>query len=317
MGRKKVLIDCDPGMDDSMAIIMACKSSELEVKAITTVMGNYPVETTARNARKILELIGRTDIPVAKGMGRPMTRPAPKDPFTHGKDGQADANLPEPKMPLSENHAIDLIIDTINANPDEIYILATAPLTNIAMALLKAPEIKNKIAGIYAISGAFGLNEYAFLNATGDTPQSDWNVYVDPEAAEVVYNAGLNFVALGLDVSTHFDVNFTADDMIALKTSRNKEAQFLENAIRFIQNRGFDAYCAIIDCMAVGYAIDPTLIRTIRARVGIETKSGLTLGMTVRDGRHHHVWEQLPLINIGAGVDYERFLRLIMKLFLA
>lgn len=314
---KKIILDCDPGMDDSMAIVMACKSKALEVMAITTVNGNYPVEVTSKNALKVLELLGRTEIPVGKGMACPMVRQSPKDPFTHGKDGQAENFLPDPVTPLSEKHAVDLIIDTVKANPGEVYILSTGPMSNIAMAIRKAPEIVGMIPGVYAISGAFGLNKYSFANATGDTPQSEWNVFVDPEAADLVYNSGIKLVALGLDVATHFDVNLTDEDLEKLEKSDRKEAGFLLNAIRFVNNRGFEAYCTVIDCMAVGYAIDPTLVETITGHVGIETKGELTLGMTVLDSRHHHVWENLPVIEIGKSADYHRFLNLLMDLVLA
>lgn len=309
---KKIILDCDPGMDDAMAIIMACKSPQLDIKAITTVNGNCPVDVTSSNALKILELLGRTDIPVAKGMAKPMVRDVPKDPFTHGDDGLAQANLPVPVTSLSKQHAVDLIIETVSENPGEIFILALAPMTNLAMAIQKDPEIKKKIAGICAISGAFGLNSYAYANATGDTPQSEWNVYVDPEAADLVYRSGIPLIALGLDVATHFDVNFSDEDRQRLVQSGKREAWFLNNAIDFVQQRGFESYCTIIDCLAVGWAIDPTLIETIQGRVGIEKKDGLTLGMTVLDSRHHHVWEHLPLIEIGCRVDYGRFLKLLM-----
>lgn len=314
---KKIILDCDPGMDDSMAIIMACKSQDLEVMAVTTVNGNYPVDITSKNAQKILEMIGRTDIPVGKGMSVPMVRPVPKDPFTHGTDGQAENFLPEPITPLSSRHGVDLIIDIIKENPGEIYMVCTAPMSNLAMAMVKAPEIKPMIAGIYGISGAFGLNDCAFANATGDTPQSEWNVYVDPEAAAIVYDSGVPFVALGLDVATHFDVNLTDEDLKRLEESDNPEAGFLRQAIRFVNGRGFEAYCTVIDCMAVAYAIDPTLVETIEGHVGIETQSSLTLGMTVLDRRHHHVWEHLPVVSIGKKADCGRFLRLLMDLVLA
>lgn len=317
MSKKKIILDCDPGMDDSMAIVMACKSEELEVMAITTVNGNYPVEVTSVNALKVLEMLGRTDIPVGKGMPAPMVRPTPKDPFTHGKDGQAENFLPDPVTPLSDKHAIDLIIDIVKENPGEVYILCTGPMSNLAMAMVKEPEIKEMIAGVYAISGAFGLNQYAFANATGDTPQSEWNVFVDPEAADIVYRSGVKLVALGLDVATHFDVNLTQRDLEELEKSPNREAGFLLQAIRFVNGRGFEAYCTVIDCMAVGYAIDPTLVETFTGRVGIETKGELTLGNTVLDARHHHVWESLPRIEIGKTADYGRFLKLLMDLVLA
>lgn len=317
MAVKKIILDCDPGMDDSMAIIMACKSPALKVMAVTTVNGNYPVEVTSLNARKILELLGRTDIPVAQGMAAPMVRPAPRDPFTHGADGQAENFLSEPALALCGRHAVDLMIDLIRENPGEIHLVATGPMTNLAMALQKAPEIRGMIAGITAISGAFGLNRYAFANATGDTPQSEWNVYVDPEAAELVYNSGIPLVALGLDVATHFEINLSEEEIRALEESKNREAAFLRQAIRFVNQRGFEAYCAVIDCLAVGYAIDPSLVETFAGRVGIETKGELTLGNTVLDARHHHVWEQLPVIEIGRSVDYGRFLKLLLELVLA
>lgn len=313
---KKIILDCDPGMDDSMAIVMAAKAPELKLMAVTTVNGNYPADITCINARKVLEMLRREDIPVAKGMERPMVRNAPKDPFTHGKDGQAENFLPDPKMPLDSRHAVDLLIDLIKENPGEITVIVTGPMSNIAMAITKAPEIKNMIKEIIAISGAFGLNEYAFLNATGDTPQSEWNVYVDPEASKIVYESGIPMTALGLDVATHFDVDFTEEEIKSLEDSEKKEAGFLRQAIRFNGNRGFDAYCTVIDCMAVAYAIDSSLVQTMKTRVGVETKDGLTLGMTVVDRRHHHVWENLPIIEIGCDVDYERFLKLVLELVL-
>lgn len=313
---KKIILDCDPGMDDSMAIVMAAKSPELELLAVTAVNGNYPVEVTSTNARKVLEMLGRQEIPAAKGMAGPMVRPAPPDPFTHGADGQAENFLPEPVMPLAEEHAVELIVRLAKENPGEVTVVCTGPMSNLAMALVKEPGLAGQLAGVVAISGMFGLNEYAFRNATGDTPQSEWNVYVDPEAAKIVYESGVPLVALGLDVATHFDVNFSDADIKAFAESPRPEARFLSQAIRFAAERGFEAYTTIIDCMAVGYVIDPTLVRTMRGRVGVETQSPLTLGMTVLDRRHHYVWEQLPMIEIGVEADYGRFLRMLRDLVL-
>lgn len=315
--KKKVIIDCDPGMDDSAAIILALKSPELDVQAITTVAGNYPIDITSSNARKVLELLGRTDIPVARGCGHPLVRPAPSDPFTHGRDGQGENFLPVPTMPLADEHAVDLIIRTARANPGELWLLCLAPMTNLALALRKEPELTELLAGVIAISGAFGLNEYAFLNGTGDNPQSEWNVYFDPEAAKVVYESGVDLVALGLDVATHFDVNFSQQDLDDFENSPNPECRFLRQAIRFNNGRGFQSYCTIIDCMAVGYAVDPSLVETMTGKVGVETRGELTLGMTVLDRRHHHTWSHLPDVRIGKSADYGRFLALLKERFLA
>jgi purine nucleosidase/pyrimidine-specific ribonucleoside hydrolase len=138
---KKILLDCDPGMDDSAAIIMAAKSKDLELLGVTTVTGNYAVTVTAANARKTLEMIRRTDIPVAQGMARPMVRPAPKDPFTHGEDGQAENFLPGPVMPLSPLHAVEFIIETVKAHPGEVSILATGAVPGAKPASLRRPLI--------------------------------------------------------------------------------------------------------------------------------------------------------------------------------
>ena len=310
---KKVLIDCDPGMDDSLAIILACKSDALDVKAITTVSGNYHVDITSVNARKTLELLNRTDIPVARGMAKPIVRDLASDPFTHGEDGQANANLPNPTIDLVSQHAVDLIIDTVKKYPNELYIAALGPLTNIAMAFLKSPEIIPMIKGIYAIAGAYGLNKYSAANATGDNPQSEWNVYVDPEAADIVFKSGVSLTAIGLDVATHFDVNFTEQQLRILEEANTKEADFLLNMIQFVNGRGFESYCVLIDSMAVGALIDETTIKTLRGKVGIETKGEITLGMTVLDTRHHHTWNNLPEIDIAYEADYEKFLDIVMR----
>ncbi len=312
---KNIILDCDPGMDDSAAVIMAAKSPEIKLLAVTAVNGNYPVELTAANARKTLELLGRTDILVGQGMAAPLVRKSPGDPFTHGKDGQAEANLPEPAMPLSEKHGVDLLADTIRANPG-LTVVMTGPMTNLAAAMRKYPELPDMVGEVVAISGMFGLNAAAFANATGDTPQSEWNVYVDPEAADIVYRSGVKLTAIGLDVATHFEVDFSPDELAKLAQADKPEARFLHNAVQFVQRRGFGAYCAVIDCMAVAYVIDPSLLDTFTGRVGVETKDGLTLGMTVLDCRHHHAWERLPQINIARKADYARFLQLLLQMVL-
>jgi len=312
-----VLIDCDPGMDDSLALILALKSPVLSVKAITTVAGNYPVDVTSCNALKTLELINRTEIPVAKGMSAPLVRELPKDPFTHGEDGQAESYLADPVTALQPVHAVDLIIETVKNHAGNIHILALGPLTNIAMAIRKAPEIIPMITKITAIAGSFGLNKYATANATGDSPQSEWNVYVDPEAADLVFKSGVAVQAIGLDVATHFDVNFTEEELDELRRSSKPEAAFLLNMIAFVTNRGFESYCVLIDSMAVAATINPSLIQSMRARVGVETKGELTLGMTVLDTRHHFSWSHLPEIEVAYQAEYRQFLRLVMDTVLS
>ena len=278
---RKIIVDCDPGMDDSSAIIMAVKNPNLDIQAVTTVNGNYPVDITYRNARRIMRMLGREDIPVYRGCSRPLVRDIPNDPFTHGRDGQGESFLPDSELPENPTHAVNAIIDLIRQHPGEITLVCLAPMTNIAMALRLAPDIKDKIVEVIAISGAFGLNEASFLNATGDTPQSEWNVYVDPEATKQVYESGLKVTAIGLDVATYFSVDFTDEDLARLAATA-----------------------------------DPTLLKSVRGRVGVSTQDGLTLGMTIMDRRHHHVWTNLPEINVAVSADYARFLHGLIEDFL-
>lgn len=313
---KKILIDTDPGMDDTLAIILAIKSSAVELLGISSVAGNYPIEVTTRNALKTVELVKRTDIPVARGMGKPLARPLAKDPFSHGSDGQAETHLPEPTTKPSGRHGVDQIIDMVRANPGEVTVITLGPLTNLAMAFMKEPDIVPLVKEVVAIAGSFGLNKYAFANATGDTPQSEWNVFVDPEAARLVFESGVPVRAVGLDVATHFDINFTEAQLATLKASARPEANIVEKMVRFVQGRGFESYCVLIDSMAVAAVIDESLIGTTRARVGVETKGELTLGQTVADFRHHHGWAHLPEIKVASSADYRRFLDLVMTLVL-
>lgn len=313
---KKILIDTDPGMDDTLAIILAAKSKAVELLGISSVAGNYPIEVTTKNALKTLELIKRTDIPVARGMGKPLARPLAKDPFSHGSDGQAEAHLPEPATQPANKHGIDQIIDVVRTNPGEVTVITLGPLTNLAMAFMKEPAIVPLVKEVVCIAGSFGLNKYAFANATGDTPQSEWNVFVDPEAARLVLESGAPIRAVGLDVATHFDINFTEEQLAILKSSARPEANIVEKMVRFVQGRGFESYCVLIDSMAVAAVIDPSLIGTTKARVGIETKGELTLGQTVADFRHHHGWSHLPEIDVASSADYARFLDLVMALVL-
>lgn len=313
MTPRKVILDCDPGMDDSMAIVLAVKSPVLDVCAITATHGNYPIEVTSANARKTLELLRRMDVPVARGAARPLVQDSPADPFTHGDDGQAGNHLPEPTMPLRARHAVDFIVETVNASPGEVTVIATGPLTNVALALRLDPDLAAKIERVVAISGAFGVNECAYTNATGDNPLSEWNVYVDPEAAQIVYESGVPLTAIGLDVATHFDVDFSDEEIERLRGSDLPEARFLATAVDFVRGRGYGAYCAVIDCVAVAHVIDDSLIETSPGLVGIETHGRLTRGMTVWDRRRHHEWTHLPTIDIARSADYRRFLDLLIN----
>jgi inosine-uridine nucleoside N-ribohydrolase len=309
---RKVLIDTDPGIDDAVAIMLAIQSRKLDVKAITTVSGNLQADRCSANARKILDLIGADDIPVARGTQRPLARPYPKDPFSHGDDGLANLGLPSSPRAEDPRFAPDLIVATVNANVNDITLIALGPLTNLALALLRDPELPRKVSSVIVIGGAYGFNTAGSARATGDNPVSEWNIYVDPEAAKMVFEAGFALTAIGLDVATHETIELDARHRELLAQSKRKSAWFLAGAVEFVERRGFRSYCALIDALAVATVIDPAVIRTQRLRVGIETRGELTTGQTVVDRREHFQWSHLPLVNAASDVDGELFLQCLM-----
>ncbi len=310
---KRVIIDCDPGIDDSLAIIFAVKSRELEIEAITCVSGNLPADRTSINALKTLELIGAPAIPVAKGMMTPLVRPYPKDPFSHGDDGLGNTGLPFPKRTVDPRFAPDLMIETIRNHCGAITLLATGPLTNVALALQRDPEIARMVERAILIAGAYGFNEYAYRYATGDNPVSEWNVFVDPEAARIVFRSGMPILAIGVDVFAHPDINFRPAHLDALRNSGNVESAYLLKLVQYVESKNFDTYSAQIDALAVAALLDPTLVRTRRIHADVETKGELTLGQTVADVRAHFRWTHLPTIEAACEVDYSRYLDLLIN----
>ncbi|MPV36277.1 nucleoside hydrolase [Georgenia subflava] len=304
----KLLIDCDPGIDDAVAIISALKRSDVDVLALTAVTGNLPADRTSVNARKILELMGATDIPVAQGPLQPLSREYPADPFSHGDDGLANTGLPEPTARLDPRAAAQLIVDVVNDHPGEVSIAALGPLTNLALALRIDPELPRKVRRVAAIAGSFGFTPYAWTQATGDNPVSEWNVYVDPGAAAEVFAAGFDLTAVGLDTATHPAVNLDERRFSVLQDSDRPEARFAVDTVHFVRGRNYQSYCALIDAMAVAVLTNPEWFTTEQVRCAVETAGELTLGMTVVDRRNHHRWQHLPLLQAVSDVDYAAFL---------
>ncbi len=307
MTMKKVIIDCDPGIDDALALMIAIRSRQLEIEAITTVSGNLTSDRCFNNVLKVFELLNVDSIPVGQGPLKPLVRDFPSDPFSHGVDGLGNTGLPEPKLQLPRRYAPDLIVETVDRYPGEITLIGTAPLTNIALALMKDPELPKKVNGLIIIGGAFGFDKSAALNATGDNPVSEWNIYVDPEAARLVFHAGFALTAIGLDVATHSDINYRDTDIERLKASNNPEAKFALGLIEFAKGRGFGSWTNLIDSMAVVTAIKSDLIKVKKIHVDVETKGELTRGQTVTDIRDNFRWTHLPAIDAAYEADYSAF----------
>jgi inosine-uridine nucleoside N-ribohydrolase len=302
-----ILIDCDPGMDDAVAIMLALKSPGVRVHAITCATGNLLAQRCAENASKILDVLDAPPIPVAVGPAQPMVRAHAVDPFSHGADGLAETNLPLSSRPTDPRFAPDVIIETVDALPHSLTVIALAPLTNLALAMIKAPGIAERISQIYFIGGNYGFHECGQLFGTGTTPLSEWNVLVDPEAARIVFRSGVPLVAMGVDIWARPEMNLTDAELDLLRDSSKPEANLVARFVDFVQRRGYSRYSALIDALAVAVALDPTLVSTHEVGIDVETVSPLTLGMTVVERRVHHAWSELPRIRAAYDADFDRY----------
>lgn len=296
----------DTGVDDAMAILLAVKSPELKVEAITTVSGNVHVDKTSENSLKVLEIAGMGDIPVAKGMERPLVRRLETGEAYHGKDGLGDTDLPPPRLGLHPKHAVELLIEKVMSYPGEITLIPTGPLTNVAKAFLREPRMIERIKGIILMGGAFAVTSYGHGNVG---PVSEFNVWCDPEAARIVFRSGLPITAVGLDV--------TADPSACLSEKylrrfRSIDTPIAKLIVKLSEFRlGLARSIRLHDPLAVAVAIDGSLVKTKKYWVDVETKGEITRGETVADRRPRWRWrDKVPNVDVCYGVDGERFLDL-------
>ncbi len=279
---KRVIIDTDPGIDDTAAILFALGSPELKVEALTTVFGNVSVEKCTTNSLRILEAAGREDIPVYPGSGRPfgMGEPAFAQ-YIHGSDGLGDSDAPEPTISVQNRNAVVEIIDRLLASPGEITVIALGRLTNVALAINVEPSIVDAIDEVIVMGGA--------VTVPGNvTPVATANLWGDPQAADVVYRSGAKIVQVGLDVCRK--VEFTPRQLMHTWSADTGGTRLLQGAVAFIQQaynrRGRlsnPAGAQFNDVPAMAYAIDPTLFTTKEAFVRVEHLGEMTKGQTVAD----------------------------------
>lgn len=307
-----VIIDCDPGIDDASALMLAMRSGALNVRAITCATGNLLADRSAQNACRVLDVLGAEEIPVSAGALQPLVRQYGVDPFSHGSDGLGDIGIPSSSRRLDSRFAPDMIIEVAQQYPG-ISVLATAPLTNVALALMKAPKLAELIGHIYFIGGNYGFNECSQLYGTGTTPQSEWNVLVDPEAVRLVFRSGIPLTAIGVDVWTRQEMNLSEAELERLEGSDRHEARTVAAFVRFVEGRGYGRYCAYIDATAVALLLNPTMFSTREVGVDVETVSPLTLGMTVVERRVHHAWTHLPRINAAYDADFASFREFLVE----
>jgi purine nucleosidase len=280
MPPSRIIIDTDPGQDDAVAILLALASpDEIEVLGITAVAGNVPLPLTQRNARIVCELAGRRDVPVYAGCAAPLKRKLVTAEHVHGRTGLDGPDLPEPTMPLAEGHAVDFIIQTLRREPARTVTLCPlGPLTNIATAFSRAPDIVERVARIVLMGGAY-------FEVGNITPTAEFNIYVDPEAADIVFKSGAEIVVMPLDVTHKALVTKARNDAFrALGTPVGiAVAQMTDFFERFDKEKYGSAGAPLHDPCVTAYLIRPELFSGRHINVMVETGSDLTLGMTVAD----------------------------------
>ncbi|KXB07570.1 hypothetical protein AKJ54_00015 [candidate division MSBL1 archaeon SCGC-AAA382K21] len=290
---KNVLLDVDTGVDDALAILLALASPELEVKGITTVKGNVEVEKVTRNTLNVLELSGFEEIPVAEGMSEPLNFVKKEGEigklnetgveggdYFHGKDGLGNSNLPDPKTSPVDESAVDFLIDSIRNNAGDLTLITTAPLTNIARAIQKDPEITNLVKEHVMMGGAYSLTPYGYGNVT---PVSEFNIWADPLAADQVFCSDLPTVAVGLDVTQDPTVAFNeiSPDYFS---KENKIHEFVRSLISFYHEKGSKATYPH-DPIAVSFAVDQEIFEWDDFHVRVETSGTIARGQTIVERR--------------------------------
>ncbi|OIW17362.1 hypothetical protein TanjilG_22474 [Lupinus angustifolius] len=310
---KKIIIDTDPGIDDAMAIFLALRSPEIEVIALTTIYGNVYTTLATRNALHLLEVAGRTDIPVVEGSHVTLTKGTKLRiaDFVHGADGLGNQNFPPPKGKPLEDSAAAYLVQQAKENPGKITVVALGPLTNIALAVQLDPEFYKNIGQIVILGGAFAVNGNV-------NPAAEANIFGDPDAADVVFTSGADILAVGINV-TH-QVVLTDSDREKLASSNGNFAQYLNKILDVYFSYHREAYNTkgvyLHDPTALLAAIDPSLVTCMEGIVRVQT-NGITRGITILYNKQKRFgeiteWSNKPSVKVAVTVDAPRVVKLVM-----
>jgi inosine-uridine nucleoside N-ribohydrolase len=315
---QKVIIDTDPGVDDAFALFLAMRSPELQVEAITAVAGNVPLSLTLPNALRLVEIAGRKDIPVAAGASSPLIRKLVDASYAHGNNGLAGVTFPAAKLEPVKDRAADLICRIVRANPGAITIIGIGPLTNVALALREDPEIASMIQSIVLMGGS--------LSGGNVTPAAEFNFYVDPEAASIVFGSGIPIRMVGLDVTRKVELTQRHIDTLQAGSGPVSEAaaRIAESALRMQRAPNSAGRMHLHDPLAVSCLINPTILSFEDYHVAIETSGTITAGESV-GFRHSPLSFSAPLqtanltsvapfvvnASVATGVDSDKFFDLL------
>ncbi|MFI6453666.1 nucleoside hydrolase [Streptosporangium amethystogenes] len=302
MSARKIIIDCDPGIDDALALALAHGSPDLEVLGITTVGGNVDLARTTDNALRLREFLGFGDVPVTAGSAGALLRARVDAADVHGGSGLGDALLPPATLPPDAGHAVDFIVETLRADPGEVTLVAIGPLTNVALAVLREPRIVGWARGLTILGGSYTRGNFS--------PAAEFNIAADPEAAAIVFGAGWTVTMIGLDVSRAA----MATEAVAARMAAMGRlgADLLIPCVRFYGMITADDGPAIHDACAVAHLIDPSLITLEPAVVDVETAGRFTSGMTVTD---FDLRGRAPNALVGTSLDVGRFWDLLLAVY--
>ncbi|MCC7127492.1 MAG: nucleoside hydrolase [Microbacteriaceae bacterium] len=297
MTARKLLLDCDPGLDDALAILLAHGDPGLDLVAVTAVGGNVSLETTTRNALDLREYLGFPQVPVAAGAAGPLVREARNAAEVHGIGGLGDVVLPRASLPLDPRGAVELIVETIAASPGQVHLVATGPLTNIALALRAEPRIAQWAASFTIMGGSFTRGN--------TTPAAEFNIYADPEAAAEVFAAGWQVTMVGLDLTLQALVDDRIQErMLGLGPLGRNFVVPLSTFWNDPQDPDWGGQ-AVHDVCAVAYLSRPDLFKSVPAQVEVETEGRFTAGMTVTDFRSSAPNALVPVkLDVPAFWDY-------------
>jgi purine nucleosidase/pyrimidine-specific ribonucleoside hydrolase len=299
-----VILDCDPGHDDAIALLLALGSREIELLGVATVFGNQTLERTTDNAIRVLDHVGRRDVPVAAGAPRPLVRERELSTDVHGETGLDGPDLPGPSREPERAHAVDWIANAIETAPGPVTLVATGPLTNVALFMARYPELAPRLERIVIMGGAIGLGNV--------TPAAEANMWADPEAASRVFQTETEVTMVGLDV-TH-QALMTPDHACRLAHA-GKAGQLVADLYEFYARFHRDQYgwegAPIHDAVAMAHVIDPTLLETARCGVRVDTGPEISRGRTYADLHGRTRWE--PRCAVAVGIDADRFLELLVE----
>ena len=306
MNPKRIIIDTDPGIDDSLAILLALASPEVTLEGLTVVHGNCSAEQGTRNALSILELAGAGYVPVATGCDLPLVQPSLLAPETHGGQGLGYAKLPSPRNQARAGHACDFLIERIMSNPGEITLVALGPLTNVALALRLEPRIAQNVKEVVIMGGAI-------RHEGNTTPLAEFNTFVDPHAAHIVYHSGMPITLVPLDVT--YQVILTRPDVDRLKALPSGIPQFIEDATRFYMEF-HDEYqkiegCVINDPLALALTFAPDLCDYWEHYVDVDINNGISMGNTFAD--FYKALNKPANMKVALGIRPRQFLDLFLE----